>query len=237
MGPSLRARELVERFNRDVGFADAVPATADALALQWPELDGVLPDHGLPQGVVEVRAAHALGGGTSIALASIRAAHERDARAWCAWVDPDGTLYSPGVAMSGVDLNRLALVRPPRADLLRIAIKMARSQAFEVIVLDIDPSPGSAVAGSSSTARRKRPFPLDVFVRKIALLAAEGGATVILLTDATVHRSIPLPVALRLELARTPNGMGVRVGKERHGRVGLAKTVSWSSRPRIELAV
>src|SRR5271154_6163533 len=126
------ARDLLERFGAQVTLATEGALLAGAeplgLALGWAELDGLLPDYGLPRGVVELRAPKALGGGTSIALAALRAAHERDPRAWCAWIDPAGTLYSPGVAMAGVDLNRLAGVRSPRKGMLRTAVKVVRSE-------------------------------------------------------------------------------------------------------------
>jgi hypothetical protein len=232
------AELLLERFGSRVSLADAGHPRVDALSVGWPDLDDVLPDHGLPRGVVELRPPRALGGATSIALVAVRAAHARDERAWCAWIDPDGMLYAPGVAMAGVDLNRLAIVRAPRCAVLRIAVKVVRSQAFEVVIVDLDPAPGAAAPeqGPSRRQKPKRAPPLEVFVRKLALLAAEGGATVLLVTDATIPRPAPLPVALRLELARTENAICVRIGKDRHGRVGLAKTVPIHSKPGLELA-
>src|ERR1700676_3039038 len=83
------------------------------LSLDWPELDAALPDGGLPRGVVELAAPRALGGSASIASAAVRAAHARSPRAWCAWVDPESTLYAPGLVGAGVDLDRLLVVRPP----------------------------------------------------------------------------------------------------------------------------
>src|SRR4051812_30594506 len=68
-----------------------------SLVLGWPEVDAMLPGGGLPRGVIELSSPHALGGATSMALTAIRAAHARDARAWCAWVDPEGSLHAPGV--------------------------------------------------------------------------------------------------------------------------------------------
>jgi hypothetical protein len=71
-----------------------------------------------------------------------------------------------------------------------------------------------------------------VLVRKLALHAEEGGATILLLTDARAHRAVPWPVALRLELSR-PNerDLDVRVAKDRRGRVGVKKTIPFASRP------
>jgi hypothetical protein len=70
-----------------------------------------------------------------------------------------------------------------------------------------------------------------VLVRKLALLAGEGGATVLLLTNASLPRAVPWPVALRLEIARAPESLSLRVAKDRRGRVGLARTVPLRTRP------
>ncbi len=140
--------------------------------------------------------------------------------------------------MAGVDLNRLAVVRPPRKGLLRIAVKVVRSQAFEVVVIDMDAAPGAIAADSESSERartRTRALTLEVFVRKLALLTAEAGATAILLTDSTIVRPAPLPVALRLELTRTECSIHVRVGKERYGRIGLARAIPIGTKPGLEL--
>jgi hypothetical protein len=74
---------------------------------------------------------------------------------------------------------------------------------------------------------------MDVLVRKLALLAAEGGATILLLTDSSAPRAVPWPVALRLEIARRPESIALRVTKDRKGRVGVVKTVPLRSRPSL----
>jgi hypothetical protein len=203
---------------------------AQALPLGWPELDAALPDGGFPRGVVELAAPRALGGGTSIALAAIRAAHARDERSWCAWIDPESLLYAPGVVQAGVDPARLLVVRPPRSELARVAVKMAAARAFDVIAVDMDPLPGAAVA-RARPVRTTHTWPSDVLVRKLALLAAEGGMTLLLLTDSTSPRPMPWPVALRLEIVRNPSSIALRVAKDRRGRVGLVKSVPLTSRP------
>jgi recombination protein RecA len=229
--------DLLALLGSRVESAEALGATEAAenrvLALDWPELDDVLPDGGLPRGVVELAAPRALGGGASIALAAVRAAHARNRKAWCAWVDPEATLYAPGVVAAGVDLTRLLVVRPPRSELARVAVKVAASRGFDVIAIDMDPLPGVAAEPSRTRAPRKRAWPSEVLVRKLALLAAEGGATILLLTDATIPRAVPWPVALRLEISRAPESIALRVAKDRRGRGGLARTVPLRTRPGV----
>jgi len=196
------------------------------LALSWPEIEAVLPDGGLPRGVVELTAPRALGGSTSVALAAVSVAHAREKDAWCAWIDPEGTLYAPGLIAAGVDLARLLVVRSPRAELGRVAVKVVASGAFDVVVIDHDPLPGAPVFRPRRAKERGRGLAPEVLVRKLALAAEPSGTTVLLLTDASRPRAVPWPVALRLELWRPDaRSLAVRVGKDKRGRVGLAKTV------------
>ena len=195
------------------------------LVLGWA-LDDVLPDGGLPRGVTELAAPRALGGATSVAISAVRAA-QKDPRAWCAWLDPDRTLYAPGLARAGVDLSRLLVVRPPRADLGRIAVKAAASRALEVLVVDMDACTGVTKEAPRARPRAsaRRPIEPEVLVRKLALLSEEGGTRVLLITDRDEPRRATWPVALRLELDRAPESLTVRIAKDRRGRVGLKKTL------------
>lgn len=218
---------LFERFK--LTFGESANRRLDAISLDWPAFDALLPDHGLPRGVIEVRAPKALGGSTLVALAAMRSLHRADAQSWCAWLDPEASLYAPGVAMAGVDLNRLLVIRPPRAEVLRMALKAVRSSAFGLIAIDVDPAHHEHARSPRDRFRQD----IEVFVRKAALLAGESGATVLLLTDANVSRSVPLPVALRLELTRTQHALRVHVAKERYGRIGRTEALSLDSRPRL----
>lgn len=212
--------DFLERMHeRSLGVASALaraPAGEGALALGWPTLDEALPDGGLPRGVVELRAPRALGCATSIAIAAVRAAQRKSPKAWAAWVDAEASLYAPGLAQRGVDLARLVVVRPEREDLARVATKAVASCAFDVVVVDAD-----AVGGDARVGRRTRRVDA-LFVRRLALGAERAGATVLLISDALAPRREPWPVALRLELARdaTDDAVVVRIGKERHGRLG-----------------
>jgi hypothetical protein len=209
-----------------------------ALVLDWPELVAALPDGGLPRGIVELSAPRALGGATSVALAAVQAGQTRSESAWCAWVDPEGTLHAPGVVAAGVALDRLLVVRAPRAQLGKLAVKVVASGAFEVVVMDVDafagaPSGAAPARGPARSARRG--WAPEVLVRKLALAAEPTGATVLLLTDASRPRAVPWPVALRLELSRPDaRTLSVRIAKDRRGRIGMARTVPF--RPVARLA-
>jgi recombination protein RecA len=206
---------------------------------EWPELEAVLPDHGFPRGVVDLTSPGALGGATSVALAAVKAGQSAGEHAWCAWIDPEGSLHAPGVVAAGVDLARLLVVRPHPTQLGRMAVKAVASGAFEVVVVDVDAPDSSRPIPSGVRAIRAAPPPqvasrpnssgrrLDLLVRKLALAAEPSGATVLLLSDTERPRPVPWPVALRLELSRPePESLSVRVVKERRGRAdSLAKTI------------
>jgi recombination protein RecA len=164
---------------------------------------------------------------TSVALSACRAAQKASLQRgeeapWCAFVDPSATLYGPGVAAAGVQVDRLLIVRPSLDALERTAIRLAESHAFAVLVIDTVGALGKSLS-----------VPLGVWpriVRRLALGAQESGACVLLTTDAEVPRPLPLPVALRLELSR-PSGdrLGVRIAKDRRGRVSAPRTIAWGS--------
>ena len=183
---------------------------APARSCGWPELDRLLPDGGMPHAVVEIvalGAREAFAGATRVAVAAVRAALARDARSWCAWIDADCTLFAPGLARAGVALERLFVVRPPPRELARVVVKTAGSGAFDILVVELRaPARGS-----------------DKLLRKLALAAERHGSSIVVLAP---PHSDPWPVALRLEIERSRDGLEARVTKDRFGRVqpGLAKT-------------
>lgn len=205
---------------------EAMLPARSVLPLDWPELEKALPDGGLPRGVVElaattrmmssVRSAHPFesmrGGTTTIAISAIRAVHADDERAWCAWITPKASgsmktpgLYAPALAQAGVDLDRLLIVRPDAPALSRTLVKAASSGAFALVVVDV---PRGVIQNGNEGV---------VVTRKLALAAEEYGTTSLLLTSAREPRSVPWPVAMRLEVERRPDALAIKVAKDRRG--------------------
>lgn len=235
------------------GAADEAADGFGVLPLGLPSIDAVLPGGGLPRGaVVELSAPHGLARATTLALAAcasaqaearIRGAASTDG-AWCAWLDCDGSLFAPAVVRAGVDASRLLVVRPqPEPTLLaRVAVRVAQSGAFSVVVVDTTGAPGMA----------RTPERLDRWattVRRLALAVERSPTTVLLVTDARAHRAMPLPVAMRLELAqslapasaRAVRGDGMppltlRVAKDRHGRVAAPVVIDLGPEPGLRAA-
>jgi CheY-like chemotaxis protein len=147
----------------------------------------------------------------------VAALHAKSNVARVAWVDPEGSLYAPAVLQSGVDLQRLLVVRPTWSASRRMACKVAASGAFDLVVVDMH-APGSRGFATDERA-----------VRKLAL----SNTCVLLLTNSLVSRTVPWPTSLRLELERRPGGqhpesLAVTIGKDKLGHVG-AKT--WVALP------
>lgn len=245
--PSTLDQAALARLGVLQGTESLLPARA-VLPLDWPELERVLPDHGLPRGVIEIAALPRLhgkaavgkgalgpesmrGGSTSIAIAAIRAAQAADAHAWCAWITPAReqreqedvpALYAPALVQAGVDLERLLVVRPSPEALARTVIKVAASGAFAIAAIDLPHRHDLRTSQRSSSGVVHDAG--AVVVRKLALAAEESGTTSLLLTSALAQRSVPWPVAMRLEVERRPDALSVRVTKDRRG-VGSSQHV------------
>jgi hypothetical protein len=200
----------------------------NGLSLGVEALNRVLPDYGLPRGAVIELSVH--GGsalGTSLGLAACRAAQQEvigqgGRMPWCAFLDPSGTLYGPGVAAAGVDLERLLVVRPSVEALSRVALRIVESAACVVTVIDTLGVPGQSLNVNLTAWLR--------VVRRLAMGVDGTAHSVILLTDAAEPRPLPLPVAQRIELERpSADKLLVRVVKDKHGRVSSPRSIAWAS--------
>src|SRR5688572_25661983 len=140
-----------------------------------------------------------MGWGTSLCLNACRHVQETGVLfsrepAWCAFVDPSGSLYAPGVARAGVQLSHLLVVRPRPEDLARVTLRLVESQSLPLVVVDLVGTPTSPLD-----------VPLGPWGRVIQRLARalEGTTTrVLLLTHEAAPRPVPLRVGLRVELSR-----------------------------------
>jgi hypothetical protein len=139
---------------------------------------------------------------------------------WCAFIDPSASLFAPGVARLGVNLARLLVVRPDADAVERVAVRVADAKAVALMVVDLRGAFGDLPI---STTRWQRT------VRRLALAVKQVATIVLVITPEGPSRTLPLPVAMRLEFARaSAESFELRVGKERTGRVSSPRTVSWS---------
>lgn len=197
-------------------------ATGDALP---QAVSALLPEGGLLRGgVVEIAASRGLAKSTSLALAACASA-QAEARlrggglatqgAWCAWVDTTGSLHAPFVEAAGVDRSRLLVVQPPANKLAKVAVRMAESRAFSVLVIDT-----VGALGDAERLRQDEVGRWATTVRRLSLAIEGSDRAIVMLTDLWSRRPMVLPVAMRIEIERpATDRMFVRVGKDRYGRV------------------
>ena len=198
------------------------------LPLGIPAIDAALPLHGLPCGsVTELQVRGTSGAATSFALCACRAAQQQSAAGsaaspWCAFIDPAATLYAPGVARLGVDLDHLLVVRPGLEAVGRAAIRIVEANLASVLVIDL--------TGAE--------LPLDEqvcehiwqrTVRRLALAVKSTTTSILLLTRSEQFQTLPLPAFMRLEFTRrSAESFELRIGKERTGRISAARSIPCS---------
>jgi hypothetical protein len=188
---------------------------AASLPTGWDALDRLLGG-GWPGGALTELLGH---GRCTLALSAVRQA--QTAGQPVAWIDGTGTFCPP---TAGVDLERLALVRPPRGGKARgeapcwlAADLLLRSRAFGLAVLDLPPCRAS-LAVSFRLARQA------AAARTVLLLLSPeagvaGSAAGLLLHVRQRHvaaawqrRALPPPPALEVTLRRHRGGRaGARV--------------------------
>lgn len=204
-------------------------------------LDRLLPDGGIPRGaVVEVAVAGSAALGTSLALAACRMAQlqqeaswEQEERAgelscqlraepreqntWCAFIDSTASLYAPAVVQAGVRLERLLVVRPSLDELSRTALRLVESRLFPLVVVDLVGAPGKPLDISLKNWPR--------IVRRMAAAVEGSQVSVLLLTDRSTARPIPLPVTQRWEFALEGEHLAVQIAKDSRGRIAAKQLI------------
>jgi len=196
-----------------------------------PPLSSVLPEGGFPRGcVVELTSPANLGHGLSVALAACAASQRASVQrggemTWCAFLDPDRTLFGPAAQASGISLERLLVLYPPRHLLAKVAVRVALSRIFSVIVVDVASIPG---ASSKASYRFESMDIWSKVARRLALAVEKTPTTLFLLTRTEASRSSALPVAMRVELESDgTDRLFVRVAKEKFGRVANPRPIVW----------
>ncbi len=206
----------------------ALSREAPVLPLGVPAVDTLLPGGGIVRGgVTEFEVQGGAAGATRLALLGLRALHEASRQQgrelpWCAFIDPTCTLYAPGVARSGVALERLLVVRPPEEELARTVLRLAEAQAFAALVVDLVGIPGAP------SSPRLAHWPK--VVRRLSQLTAQSGGVALLMTSAEAPRPVPLPVAQRITLRRlTQHRLSLQITKDRLGRLTPPLELSWAA--------
>ena len=221
--------KLPEQLARSIqlgGFQkDASCPSAGHLPTGVSAIDQELPDQGLLRGsLVELAVQGGASLATSLGLCVCRSAQEAAENLggvipWCAFIDVSRSLYAPGVAKLGVRLDRLLIVRPSLEALVRVALRITESQCFAVVVIDMVGTPGAELQVALGAWPR--------VVRRLALAIQETQSTVLLITEGSARRPLPLPVAQRIELSRPQaHKLILQVAKDKRGRVSAPRSIS-----------
>jgi cell division inhibitor SulA/protein ImuA len=133
------------------------------------------------------------------------------------WIAPPHLPYAPALAAAGLELARLAIVRPPHGEDAYWAAEQAlRSGACGAVLLW-----AGAARGTDSAERYRR-------LRRLQLAAQAGGACGFVISPAAVAVAAT-PAALRLRVQALPDGrLEVSLVKRR----GLARPVCLALAPR-----
>jgi hypothetical protein len=142
-------------------------------------------------------------------------------RNWCAFIDPGGTLFAPGLARLGIDLSRLLVVRPTVESVGRTAVRIVEANIAAVVVIDLR---GALSDLSSDEHAWQRT------IRRLSLALESTTTCVLLITRAERRQSLPLPTFLRLQFTRSSREFfQIRVVKDRTGRSYTPQTIPFSA--------
>lgn len=206
----LRARSAGMSFG-----GSASPLQAEPEALLPFGFGALAPELGLLRGqVTELCVARSGGLATDLALRACAQAQQQGQGLgttfahWCAFVDPSASLYAPGVVARGVKLDRLLVVRPEAEALGRVALRLARSKVFVLLVVDTVGTPGQSFLADLGAWVR--------IVRQMTLALEGSQAAVLLVTSELARRSVALPVARRIDISHPkPDVLRFRIARDR----------------------
>jgi RecA/RadA recombinase len=161
-----------------------------------------------------------LAAGGQLAASGQRARAFDAQQPWCAFIDASASLFAPGVAHLGVELERLLVLRPDVDAIERVAIRIAEAKVVSLLVIDLRGALGGLPVASQRWPRT---------VRRLALAVRSLGTCVLVITPSESRSALPLPVAMRLEFSRArAESFELRVAKERSGRVSTPHKIPWS---------
>ena len=160
---------------------------------------------GLPKGSLTVVTGEIGTGRMTLAAQALR--QETEAGRPVAWVDAQGMLYPPALALQGVDLERLLLVRQAEERSVYALEQILESGAFGMV----------AATGLDSWLNPSR-------LRRIQA-ATEGARVCTLLVLSPQAAQRVTTAALKLRLTRRHRGIQVVVEKDRTGRAIGRRTV------------
>ena len=187
-------------------FSTGLPSPASGVRDVW----GLEPLSGR---LVEI-SGHRASANLTVAFGLVLEAQSKDEPA--AWVTlARSTFFPPDVAESGIDLDRLAVVRVSDGTAAcRAVIELTRSGGFGLVVLDLGPGalqeirlrPSAVVLTKAERLWKKRASLSVPFITRLVGLAQKTSTAVVLLTEKTRESSsLNSLISLRCEARRSPD--------------------------------
>jgi recombination protein RecA len=101
-------------------------------------------------------------------------------------------------------------------------VRLVEAKAFAIVVLDACAGIGNSAHTDSQVNLAKWPN----IVRRLNVALGGTQSIVLLLTDQSSYRPLPLPVGMRLEFSCPERGsLKLQVAKEKHGRISAPRTI------------
>jgi hypothetical protein len=197
--------DALKRYLRDK--APIVRPPKDVVATGLESLDRLL-EGGLPRGAITLITG--LSGMGRMTIAARAMAVETRGEHAVAWVDGKGTAYPPALALEGVDLSRLLMVRGDERA-VNAAHQIIDSGAFGVVV-----------------ASGLDPFLSPSSIRRIQTASEGRSVCTILIVEPTAASSIS-NAELKLKVMRRSRGLWVEVDKHRSQTMGKKTFVELAS--------
>lgn len=160
----------------------------------YPQLDGILPEHGWPRNsLIEVVTSHWGIGELKLLLPLMKSITEQ--KRYLLWVCPPYIPYAPALVGAGVDINYIIIIKPEVSckDALWSMEKALQSEACGLVLAWLSWLPNGVV-------------------RRLQLAAQNSGSLGVLFRQRNDKNS---PAALRLQLHSSANGVHVQVLKAR----------------------
>ena len=183
--------ELRKKYGTDAGFATLASELTGRGIIGFPtgvaRLDMATGIGGLPAGRITEFSGPPAAGKTSVSLSTIAHRHLVKSDAKAAYVDLENALDLDYAAKSGVDLDRLLVIRPEYGEQAFGAVEMLiRSGEYDIVIVDSVPaiSPRAEAAGEIGDAHvGLLPRLLSQFLRMTAFAIRESDVVVVFINQ------------------------------------------------------
>jgi cell division inhibitor SulA/protein ImuA len=186
-------------------------AQAETLPTGYAALDACLPGKGWPRkGLIEILVSRFGVGELNLLLPTLAALTRRPAARWCVWISPPLEPYAPALAVHGVALERVLVVRAPES-------RPSDQRGSQWGLWAFEQTLGSGASDIALAWAARGPRTREI--RRLQLAAERGKTLGVLFRP---HRAIreSSPAILRVAVESRPDGVQLTFLKSRGGARG-----------------